>query len=85
MKYQQAQILPGKYIIVCTCQNGQADFLNTPNLCTENGTNTQKYANNATNLCNKIYDELIIYAILAYVITYFEQDKNYVGNVKIVN
>ena len=43
--------LSGKYILVFTCPNGQADFLNTKLLfCIVNGPNTQRYANNAIKL-----------------------------------
>ena len=47
--------------------------------------NTQKYANNAIkNGFQTLNPWLIIYAILAYVITYFGQAINYVGQVKII-
>ena len=43
--------LPGKYILVFTCTNGQADFLSTTHFfMRKNGTNTQIYANNAMKL-----------------------------------
>ena len=40
----------GKYILVFSCQNGQADFLNPTYVYIEKGTSIQKYANNATKL-----------------------------------
>ena len=47
--------LLGKYILVCSCQNRQADFLNTTHFYIGNGTNTEihTYAKNATNLKRK--------------------------------
>ena len=38
--YLPACMLLGKYILICTCPNGQADFLSTSLFYTENGTNT---------------------------------------------
>ena len=46
--------LSGKYILVFTFPNGQADFLSTTYLVMKkNGTNTQKYTINATKLKRK--------------------------------
>ena len=46
--------LSGKYILVFTCLNGQADFLNIKHIFfIINDPNTQKYANNATQLERK--------------------------------
>ena len=53
--------LSGKYILVITCPNGQADFLNTLHISfIVNGPNTQKYANNLTKLKRKWYSNLQI-------------------------
>ena len=52
----------GKYILVFICPNRQADFLNTKHISfIVNGSNTQKYANNATQLKRKWYSNLQIH------------------------
>ena len=56
--------LLGKYILVFTCQNGQADFLNTKHIFfIVNCQNTQKYANNSTKLKRKWFSNLSIQLI----------------------
>ena len=50
--------LSGKYILACTCQNGQVVSLNTTNVYLDNGTNIQE--NNPTKLKRKWFSKLLI-------------------------
>ena len=52
--------LSGKYILVFTCPNGQADFLNIF-FYIVNSQNTQKYVNKATKLKRKWFSKLEIH------------------------
>ena len=82
--------LSGKYILVFTCPNWQADILNTKHIV--DGPNTHRYANNAIQLKRYWFSYLYITKLInnsclssIYLLTYFGQVKTYFGQVKIIN
>ena len=72
---------------VFTCPYEQADLLNyLAHVLIVNCPYTQKYASNSSNVKGKWFSNDLIYdkQYMTYVITYFGQVKNYVGQVKII-
>ena len=80
------KVLLGKYILVCTCPNGQAAFLSTIHFyyrkMAQIPRNMLRMPQNSNEMVLKSLTPWeIIHAFLAYVITYFGQAKSYFGQV----